>query len=340
MEKRTVVRTFWWMVGCVALTAMALPSVGFAQDEMTFGEEEVEEDVDFDFSVDDAQPTGPKSGPTVTGIIIATDPGIDPSTAQILTDILMLELDKLTEYQSQPNGQLVDKFAAMGQEGAAECAFNPICIGRVGGEVGVERLVIGRLTGGDGSYDLNMDLVNVSENAVEYYVSRTVRGDVDDLEKTVIESIPRLFRIRKKIVGGGGGGGEQEAEASALQTGLAWGTLGLAVVSLGAGLFFGLDASSTQSDLENGEQNDGVYTITQREAQSQLDDAEGSAQLANIFFGVGLAAGVASVLLFTITFGEDIATDQQETSELDNFRISPAVSPDGEGVGFSAGFDF
>lgn len=343
MEKRAMVRALLILLGFVAL--VWAPNAAFAQDdEMTFGEDEVGEDVDFDFSDADGpkQPVGPKSGPTVMGIIIPTDPSIDPFLGQTLTDTLMSGLDQLTEYQSQPNGALVDKFAAMGQEGAAECAFNPICLGRVGGEIGVERLVIGRLSGSDGSYDLNMDLINVSDNAVEYYVSRTVRGDIDDLQETVEKSVPRLFRVRKPIVGGGGGGEKPEdPEASPLQRGFAWGTLGLAVVSLGAGLYFGLDASSIQSDLEDGERSGefNAYTISQQDAQSMVDDAESSAQLANIFYGIGLASGVASVLLFTITLGEDIATDQ-ETSELDNFRLSPAISPDGEGVGFSAGFDF
>ena len=114
----------------------------------------------------------------------------------------------------------------------------------------------------------------------------------------------------------------------------------MAVVGLGLGVYFGLSASSLESELEEGPRTgDGfnAYTITQRDAQDKLDEAESSALTANVFYGIGLASAVVSGLLFTVTFGEDIDTSAESAEKL---RWSPGLSPAGDGVGVQAEFDF
>ena len=350
VKTRQSVRGRWSHVLSVLtalLVAAAIQSPVSAQeggeDEITFGGDEEgggeitfgEEDADFEFSEEDVE----GEGMLVTGVVIRAEESIDVFLADTLTDALMSGLDKLPGYRSVPNDMLKDKFAALGEQGTQDCAYNPICLSKIGEELGIERLVIGRLSGSEGEYNVNIDLINVSERTTDNYISRTVRGDLDDLQKTVKGSLPRLFNIRrvrkrKKNIA------PAPVESSSLQRGFAWGTAGLAVAGIGLGVYFGLSASSLESELEEGGRTGGgfnAYTITQRDAQVKLDEAESSALTANVFYGIGLASAVVSGLLFSVTFGEDIATSEESA---DHLRWSPGLSPAGDGVGVQAEIDF
>ncbi len=81
-----------------------------------------------------------------------------------------------------------------------------------------------------------------------------------------------------------------------------------------------------------------MFTISQPDAQAKLDQAESSALLANVFYGLGLVSGVASALLFLIRPGSDIATEEElaDQSILDNLQVAPMIHPEATGV--QAGF--
>jgi len=288
-------------------------------------------DDEFNFSVDETAkgPTKKGEGPPVTGIVIVGDGETDPSLAAQFTDVLMVNLDRLEEYTSRPNNGLVDKFAVLGAQDGLECAYDPICLSRIGEELGVEYLLIGRLTGTKGSYGINLDLIDVKGSTVKEYVTRSVDGGASDVEKAIADSFPRLFNIRK---GAKKKGAEPDREVGPVQKGVAWGTLGLGVVFVGAGVYFGLDASSIEDELTNGARKPDAprpYILTQKEAQARLDDAESSALLANVFYGLSIAAGATSALLFLIKPGSDIATEEELS---DGFHLSPLIGPDGAGV--------
>ncbi len=191
---------------------------------------------------------------------------------------------------------------------------------------------MGRLTGSDGNYTFNMDLVNVEESLIADYTSRTVKGDLGDLQETVKPSINRLFNIRQ--VRTGPAKDSPEPEIGTLQKGLAWTALGTGVVFVGLGVFFGLEASAIEDELTNGSRvnvnGQNVYALSPVQAQARLTEAEDQALLSNISYGVGIAAGVTSALLFFIKPGSDIATEEELQSE--RLRIQPVFGAQGAGV--------
>lgn len=293
-----------------------------------------------EFSTEDVESALPQGGFKVTAVILRTDPSIDAQDVVSMTDALMLELDKLKGYQVLPNQDLQDRFATMGDEGALDCAFNPICLGRVGQEAGLQKMLVGRVSGGPGDWTINLDLVNVEDSAIEDYTSRTVKGDLDDLREVFQPSVRKLFNIRQNT-------GKPKVEAPPPEIGpvqktLAWTTLGTSALCLGLGVWFGLDASSIQSELEDGERvtvgGQNVYRISPQAANARFGEAEDSALFSNIFYGIGLASGVTSALLFFITPGSDIATEEELNSGLPDLRLTPMVGADGGGV--SAGFSW
>ncbi len=348
----------WSIITAIALALMPAVTMAQADDEEPagddFGGEELGDDgaggdtMDFgaggddslDFSLEEAETALPSNGLKVTGLVLRAEPDVDQALTEHLTETLITEIEAVGLYQVQAPGALQDRFAQLGEQGTLDCVYNPICLSRIGEELGLERLVIGRLTGTGGNYTLSIDLINVEEGTVEDYTNRTVKGGRGELDETVGTSVRRLFNVR---VGRKAPVEVKPAEAGPIQTGLAWTTLGVGVIAIGAGVFFGLDASSIQSELEDGNRTvangRNVYSLSQVEAQSRLEDAESSALLANIFYGVGIAAGVTSALLFFITPGSDIATEAELAGDgVRDFRLVPILTDTSAGVG--AGFSF
>ncbi len=336
-----------WKAGlawCVAAGLLCWGGIASAQDEMDFSEDGGGEETgggegggdEFNFNVEEVVESTPQGeGPPITGLVLVADAETDPSLAAELTDVLMRELDKVKKVRNTPNSSLQDKFAALGSEGAVECAYDTLCLANLGRDLGVDFLLIGRLTGTSGSYGINLDLVDVKAGAVSKYVTRSVPGGSAELEKAIVDSFPRLFdlntgRRSKEPVA--------EPEIGTVQKTLAWTTAGLGLVFVGTGIYFGLDASSIEDELSSGARRAEApqpYVLTQKAAQARLDDAEGSALLANVFYGLGVAAGGASLLLFLIRPGSDIATEDQASWQ-DRLQVAPTVSAEGAGV--SAGF--
>ena len=79
------------------------------------------------------------------------------------------------------------------------------------------------------------------------------------------------------------------APSSNTQKYLAWGTVGVGAVMIGAGILFGLKAKSDKKDIENASADD---PLTLDEYNSKYDDGKSAAKKATIFLGVGSLAVV------------------------------------------------
>jgi hypothetical protein len=340
----------WSIVTVIALAFLPAAAMAQAGDDEPGGDDALDggDSMDFtdgdggslDFSLEEAETALPGTGLKVTGLVLRAEPDVDLALTEHLTETLITEMESVGGYQVEAPGALRERFAQLGEQGTLDCVYNPICLSRIGEELGLARLVIGRLTGTSGDYTLSIDLINVEEGTVEDYTNRTVKGGKSELDETVGTSVRRLFDVRvvpKRAAEA------PPAEAGPIQTALAWTTLGVGVIAIGAGVFFGLDASSIQGELEDGDRTvangRNVYSITQVEAEARLKDAEDSALLANIFYGVGIAAGVTAALLFFINPGSDIATEEELAKDGPrNFRLIPILTDTSAGVG--AGFSF
>ena len=331
------------VVTMLATTAMAQEEAPVEEEgtmDFALGEDD---GGSLDFDLEETEEIGDQEGPALTGLIIRAEGEVEASVPRELTAVLLAELRALGSYTVTAPNEIQEQFAQLGEQGTLDCVYNPICLSRVGAELKLAKLVIGRISGVDGDYSLSIDLIDVETGTVEDYTNRTVKGGSRELKETVGSSVKRLFDVRerkKKVVE------QAPVEMGPVQTGLAWGTLGVGVVCIGAGVYFGLEASSIESDLEQGARREvpagsgrSVYAITPKAAQAQLDEADSNALLANVMYGVGIAAGVTSALLFMITPGSDIATEEElAEGGIRDIRIAPIFTETTAGVG--AGFSF
>jgi hypothetical protein len=266
----------------------------------------------------------------VTGLVIPNDL-LDSRIADQLSDALLLELENIPGLFVDPNDALRDEFEIMGAELAMECAFDPICLGRVGWDVGLDRVVIGRASArrADGDIEFTLDLVDCDGRSVLNYRAARTDESVSAISELMARQLGPLFGIRpdRDIEDYGSDG------ISDFQLGAAWGTLGLGVASLVVGFVFGSDAASMEDEVRNGalrEDADNVYVMTQAQAQVRLTEADDQAQLANVFLGTGVALIFVSLLLRYIDPGSDIAGSAGDVSQ--GPIMTPNVRAEGWGI--------
>jgi serine/threonine-protein kinase len=106
---------------------------------------------------------------------------------------------------------------------------------------------------------------------------------------------------------------------------LGWVALGVGVVGVGVGSYFGLQTFSKQKDSEA--HCDG--TVCNQTGVDLRDEARGSATISTVAFGIGLVGiGVGAILLAT-------SGDSKQESAL---WLSPAISPAGGSAHFGGAF--
>ncbi len=330
----------------IALLALA-PTRGWAQD-FEFGEDEVEEvpddasgppadegdDSDMVFSDDglsqeDTVETEEK--PSVA-VLAVPGPNADPQRRQEIQQAMSEYANTLPNIISVgPEGAL----PALEQRDPATCVTEPICLGAVGDAADVDRLLIGRVKQGDAGLTLEVDYFDVNDRLfLKYHSSQPVSG-TSGLVEAVEPAMKDIFNIRDpsddpNFVG--------DEDSGIVQDIVAWGSAGLAVVFLGTGIYFGTQVSSAESDLEDTEGENGIFSITQEVAQERVRSAEGDATAANIFYGLAGAMAVTSVVFFIIKGGSDVAEDQERVDVIEDFRFGPTITE--AGAGFGAGFSF
>ena len=316
------------------LTLLLSLSQSWSQD-LLFDPEEEEEIDSSEYIIDEEDVDVIDSSselPVVTGLVVPNE-SLDSRTAELLSDLLVGELGTIAIVTAVDNIDLRDEFEIMGSELATECAFDPVCLGRIGWDVGLDQVVIGRATPSRTESDVTftLDLIDLESRSVLRYRSVEVDNNLAAISQVITRQLPFLFEIREgpvDVVDGPTG-------PSPVQVGMAWTTLGLGVVSLGVGIYFGIDASNLEDEVRNGGLREGnVYIATQRGAQNTLDDAADSALLANVFLGTGVALLGVSALLFLITPGSDIDTQAETVSQrrIEPPVFSPAVVNGGWGV--------
>ncbi len=330
-------------------------------EPMEFGEEEGDDWGEDSWGEDDwvegewdATETAPAATPdavvddgvvTVTALVIPGGPA-GPAEADALTSVLMAELANLAElgeFEVVSNEPLRTEFDIMGGEFARECAFDPVCLGRYGRQLGLDKVVVGRVDLNDlGQWSVTVDLIEAAQSTVANYRVFVTEPSVDGVAGATNSQLRTLFRIRREQTTASVG----RSGPSPVQKALAWTTLGLGVASLGVGFAFGAQAGGLEDELSDCDLvpsagGDLVCAQTQVAAQSTIDDGKSKAALANVFIGTGLLLTVGSIVLFTVTPGGDIDDDAQASDanrRIRNLRFSPTVGA--RSAGFAGSFDF
>lgn len=346
---------------CVLIVSMLFSSISWAQAEDEFYEEVSEDSADDEFFMDveeGGDAFGDELGdgdvdeffaeddmgddfglPTVTGLIVASDTLAAPLAAA-LTEALNEQLSELGGYETVPNDAILAEFEIMGSDLAAECAFDPVCMGRIGLESGIEYVVVGRVEAGSepGTWATTLDLIDTGLSQIDNFVYYTSDDRTVAVQDSFPQQLSRLFRIRyvedRSVEQGSG----------RVQRAIGWTAIGLGAAAIGAGAYFGIDFLGQKSDLEDSPivedfrdplTGERVYTMTQRDAQQMIDDMDQSRNLSFALIGAGAGLAITGAVLLAINSGDDIYEQVDGRADRQPLRRRVRLSPGFARGGFS-----
>jgi hypothetical protein len=221
--------------------------------------------------------------------------------------------------------------AGLEERDVDSCIKETLCLSSVGRDAGVGRVLLAHVSKTDSGYRLDLELFDVTDKLFLKYKTVNDLGSFSAAISAVEPALKDLYDVREF----GGPKVVDNEDTGIVQTVFAYTTAGLALACIGGGIVYGMDASAQEKEV-----TDKPGSFTQRQAQIKLNDASNTGTTANIFYALGVAFGLTSVLLFTIDFGSDV--DESETEEVffqpKNLQLTPSVSA--QGVGFGASFSF
>jgi hypothetical protein len=119
---------------------------------------------------------------------------VDEELADNLTEVLIARLARRSDHEIAGKEELKTKLG-VDDRAAAECMQNLGCLGRVGTELGVTRMVVGTLGRRGSDYLYNLNLIDISTGRVENRVFEMVAGGkVNAVIAAVQSTADRLFQ--------------------------------------------------------------------------------------------------------------------------------------------------
>jgi hypothetical protein len=138
--------------------------------------------------------------PKLAALIIKAG-NVDDELADNLTEVLIARLARRGDHEIAGKEELKSKLG-VDDKAAGECISSPECLGRVGTELGVTRMVVGQLGRRGDDYIYNLNLVDIGTGKVENRVFEMVAGGkVSNLIAAVQSTADKLFQ--PKIEPGG-----------------------------------------------------------------------------------------------------------------------------------------
>lgn len=313
---------------------------------MSFGEEEVEEEEETDDTDDGTMSFGEEEVEQQTGNAAADDTSYTLAVVAVPTDAVSREQrielqEKMRQavsldpaYQAEDGAQVLN---GLEQAGLGSCITEPLCLSGVGQDAGVERILLGRVEETARGLTLNIDLFDVTDKLFVKYTSKARLGNFDAVIDAVEPAMKDIFDIRIERTGPNYG---DETDSGTVQKVLAYSAAGLAVASLGAGIYFGMEASDGEDAILARKNDNGQFQITQKQAQQMLRDVEDDALTANVLYGASAGLAVLSGILFYVESGSDVAAPggRRRAGILERIDVQPKVGF-GE-VGLGATFSF
>jgi hypothetical protein len=114
------------------------------------------------------------SRPKLAALILKTGT-VDEELADNLTEVLISRLARRGDHEIAGKEELKSKLG-IDDRAAADCMSNPGCLGRVGTELGVTRMVVGTLGKRGDDYVYNLNLIDIETGRVENRVFELVAG--------------------------------------------------------------------------------------------------------------------------------------------------------------------
>ena len=112
--------------------------------------------------------------PKLAALILKTGT-VDEELADNLTEVLISRLARRGNHEIAGKEELKSKLG-VDDRAAADCMSNPGCLGRVGTELGVTRMVVGTLGKRGDDYVYNLNLIDIESGKVENRVFEMVAG--------------------------------------------------------------------------------------------------------------------------------------------------------------------
>lgn len=332
------------------LLMLLLPSAAFAQGTMDFGVEDVEEEEGegqdaagdesgtMTFGAEEVQEDSGDTeiaGTYSVAVVAIPSEAIDRDQRIELQQKMLEAVSLDPNYQAQDGAPVLNGLEA---NGIASCVTEPLCLAGVGQDAGVERILLGRVEQKARGLSLNIDLFDVTDKLFVKYTSVDRLGNFESVLDSVEPAMKDIFDIRIERKGPDYG---EEGDTGTVQRVLAWTAAGLSVASLGAGIYFGTEASSGEDDIIGMKDANGQFTVSQREAQQMVRDVEGDATTANILYGASAGLAVVSGILFYVESGSDVAAPdngRRRAGLLDRVDIQPSIGIGNVGLGASFTF--
>ncbi len=323
----------------LALLTLGLPGVAAAQDDeggMTFGVDEVEEEAEggeddggMSFGVDEAEadPDDLETAEEQQSMAVVAVPtsAVSEEQRHLLQTRLAESMQRVRGYSFEGRDAIL---TSLRDRGAERCARESLCLATIGDNPGVNNLVLARITQVGERYRLDLDLFDVDERLFATYESVEDLASVGDAIDEIDGAVSSVFELRERD-----GGPEVDSGKSRkwVQPTFAISSAVLSAGFIAGGIAFGLQANNERQEIVDRRD---AGEVTQRQAQSDLENAESTAARANAFYGIGAGLAVVSVVLFTVDFGSDVATEEElEASRVRDFRIAPSVTPERAGIG-------
>jgi PEGA domain len=132
------------------------------------------------------------SRPKLAALILKTG-SVDEELADNLTEVLISRLARRGDHEIAGKEELKSKLG-VDDRAAADCMQNSGCLGRVGTELGVTRMVVGTLGRRGDDYVYNLNLIDIETGKVENRVFELVAGGkVDTLISAVQSTADKLL---------------------------------------------------------------------------------------------------------------------------------------------------
>ncbi len=143
-----------------------------------------------------ANPTRPK----LAALILKTG-NVDEELADNLTEVLISRLARRGDHEIAGKEELKTKLG-VDERAAVDCMSSPSCLGRIGTELGVTRMIVGTLGRRGDDYLYNLNLIDITTGKTENRVFQMVAGGkVDPLIGAVQSTADKL--LEPKVEPGG-----------------------------------------------------------------------------------------------------------------------------------------
>src|SRR5258708_31570224 len=112
--------------------------------------------------------------PKIAALILKTG-NVDEELGDNLTEVLIARLARRGDHEIAGKEELKSKLG-VDDRAAGECMSSPECLGRVGTELGVTRMVVGQLGRRGDDYIYNLNLIDIGTSKVENRLFEMVAG--------------------------------------------------------------------------------------------------------------------------------------------------------------------